>query len=174
LIKILDISSIDNSYMPFLVRLKSDINRYAIVYHDHTINKLIQLYDSYFSNIYKQLAFDFNAGVTIGAIVGLAKERTPDEKWHSDTIARSDFDKNSIHQGILRIIKQEDGIPVFIAQTKIVGNIAPALAYCLKGNHVDICNALNKHNFVQKNIVAKILEGKPTPPDAATCYGRWL
>ena len=174
LLTIADITNIYNSYLPLLVRSKNDINRYAIVYYDHTINKLLQLHDSYFSNLYRQLVLDINVGTTIGAIVGFAKERTPEDKWNSDTIERNIIDKNSIHQGILRIINQEDGIPVFITKARMVGNIAPALAYYLKGNHLDTCNALNKHNFVQKNIVAKILAGKPTPRDAASCYGRWL
>jgi hypothetical protein len=111
------------------------------------------------------LVSNFHAGFTTGAIVGLARERIPSDAWrHSDTIERSLEDKNSIHQGILRIINEEDGIPVFMNSTQVIGNIAPALAYLHRGTPLEIQQALDRCNFIQKSIVAKILEGKPRPP----------
>jgi len=162
LLTISDIQNVGNSYISILARYKKEKSKNLIVYNDPVENKIIQLYDIDFANLYKQLVFNFNIGFTIGAIVGIVRERTPADEWHSDTIERSMYDKNSMHQGILRIINKEDGIPVFIASTQTIGNIAPALAYLQKGNPVEIRKALNKYNLVQKNIMAKILEGKPS------------
>ena len=164
LLTISDIRNIKNSYISILARFKNDISKHVIVYNDHIDEKLIQLYDNDFANLYTQLILDFELGFTIGAIVGIARERTPADKWHSDTIERSMQDKNSMHQGILRIINKEDGIPVYIPSTQTIGNIAPALAYHQRGNPIEIRKALNKYNFVQKQIMAKILEGKPSEP----------
>ncbi len=129
LLTISDIRNIKNSYISILARFKNDISKHVIVYNDHVDEKIIQLFDNDFANLYKQLILDFELGFTIGAIVGIARERTPADKWHSDTIERSMQDKNSMHQGILRIINKEDGIPVYIQSTQTIGNIAPALAY---------------------------------------------
>lgn len=161
LLKISDITNIENSYIAILAKFNNDISKYGIIYNDPVEKKRIQLFNSTFATLYKQLVANFHFGFTIGAIVGLARERTPADQWQSDTIERSLHDKNSIHQGILRIITKEDGIPVFINSTRSVGNIAPALAYLHKGNPVEIRKALNKYNLVQANMMAKILEGKP-------------
>ena len=155
------IKNIENSYISILAMHRNDKEKHTIVYWDPVEGKIIKLFDSDFGNLYHELVFNFNIGYTVGAIVGLARDRTPKDEWHSDTIERSYFDKNSIHQGILRIINKEDGIPVFVISTKIVGNIGPALAYYQKGNPVEIRKNLNKYNLVQRSIVAKILEGKP-------------
>ena len=161
LLKISDITNIENSYIAILAKFNNDISKYGIIYNDPIEKKRIQLFNSTFAALYKQLIANFHFGFTIGAIVGLARERTPADHWQSDTIERSLHDKNSLHQGILRIITKEDGIPVFINSTRSVGNIAPALAYLQKGNPVEIRKALNKYNLVQANMMAKILEGKP-------------
>jgi hypothetical protein len=103
--------------------------------------------------------------MTTGAIVGLARERTPADFWHSDTLERNLTDKNSLHQGIRRIIEQEDGIPVFINSINIIGNISPALAYCLKGNPTEIQRILNKYHRIQKQIINEITKGRPMPSE---------
>lgn len=162
LLKISDINKIENSYIAILAKFKNEISKYGIIYNDPVEKKVIQLFNNRFAELYRQLILDFNFGFTIGAIVGLARERTPADKWHSDTLERSIQDKNSLHQGILRIINKEDGIPVFITSIQSVGNIAPALGYLHRGNPVEIRKALNKYNLVQANIIAKILEGKPS------------
>lgn len=161
LLKISSISKIENSYITILAKYKNDISKYGIVYTDPVENKLIQLFNDKFAFLYKNLVSDFTLGLTVGAIVGLARERTPADQWYSDTIERSYEDKNSMHQGILRIINKEDGIPVFIKSTQVIGNIAPALAYFFRGNPVEVRQALTRYNLIQKTIMAKILEGKP-------------
>jgi hypothetical protein len=44
--------------------------------------------------------------------------------------------------------------------TKAIGNIAPALAYFHRGNSLEIQQALDRYNGIQKSIVSKIQEGK--------------
>ena len=150
-----------NSYITILAKLKNETNGYGIVFHDPIQNKIIQLLDKNFAFLYKQIVSDFALGFATGSIVGLARERTPADQWHSDTIERNVHDKNSLHQGILRIVDKEDGIPVYINSIKIVGNISPALAYSLKGNPTEIQTILNKYKLIQKHIMGKISEGKP-------------
>lgn len=160
-IKIPDIIRIENSFTTLLVQAKADPSKYGIVYMYPGGHKFVQLFNSEFAFGYKKLISDFRIGFTTGAIVGLARARTPADAWQSDTIERSLKDKNSIHQGILRIIKEEDGIPVFIKSTSIIGNIAPALGYLNGGNPLEIKQALERYNYIQKSIVSKIEEGKP-------------
>jgi len=160
-VKINDIVNIYNSYITILAKLKNEANGYGIVFHDPIQNKIIQLLDKNFAFLYKQIVSDFALGFATGSIVGLARERTPADQWHSDTIERNVHDKNSLHQGILRIVDKEDGIPVYINSIKIVGNISPALAYSLKGNPTEIQTILNKYKLIQKHIMEKISEGKP-------------
>ena len=129
-------------------------------------NKIIKIFNSAFASLYKDITSNFKLGFSIGAIVGLLRERTPEDKWRSDTIERSSYDKNSIYEGILRIINKEDGIPVFINSSQTIGNVAPALAYLHSSrNSVQIHKTLNVYNFVQKNIIEKILKGKPQQDD---------
>mgnify|MGYP000872174955 FL=1 len=161
LVKINDIVNIYNSYITMFVRLKNEANGYGIVFHDPTQNKIIQLLDKNFAFLFRQIVSDFTIGSTTGSIVGLARERTPADKWHSDTIERSAHDKNSLHQGILRIVDKEDGIPVYINSIKIVGNISPALAYCLRGSSTEIQAILSRYSLIQKHIMEKVSEGKP-------------
>jgi len=160
-IKIADILKIENSFITLLARFKHDLNRYGIVYMHPGDKKPIQLFSPEFALRYKTLVSDFRVGFTTGAIVGLARERTPADIWRSDTIERNLEDKNSLYRGILRIIDEEDGIPVFMNSTRAIGNIAPALAYMHRGNPLEIQRALDRYNFIQKSIVSKIQEGKP-------------
>jgi len=162
-IKIADILKIDNSFVTLLARFKNEFNnnKYGIVYMHPGDKKPIQLFTPEFAYMYKTLVSNFHVGFTTGAIVGLARERTPADAWRSDTLVRSLRDKNSIYQGILRIINEEDGIPVFMRSTSVVGNIAPALGYLHRGNPLEIQKALDRYNFIQKSIVDKIEEGKP-------------
>lgn len=173
LLKISDLVEVDNSLITILAKYRSDSSRFGIIYRDPESLKLIQLFSSEFALAYKRLVANFEAGLATGAIVGMARTRTPADKWFSDTIERSMQDKNSIHQGILRIINQEDGIPVFIQSTSTVGNISPALAYLRRGNPVEIRKNLDRYKLIQKNILLKILEGKPLGPhpalDATCC-----
>lgn len=164
-IKIRDIVKVDNSFITLLARFKSDLNQYGIVYKHPGDKKPIRLFSPEFAWLYKTLVSDFHVGFTTGAIVGLARERTPADVWRSDTIERNLGDKNSLYRGILRIINEEDGLPVFINSTRTIGNIAPALAYLHRGNPLEIQQALDRYNFIQKSIVAKIQEGKPQPAD---------
>ncbi|WP_310599211.1 hypothetical protein [Desulfobulbus sp.] len=164
-IRIADILQLDNSFITLFARLGKDLNRYGIVYMHPGDTRAVQLFSSEFAFHYKMLASDFRAGFTAGAIVGLARERTPADKWSSDTLERSMQDKNSIYRGILRIIVEEDGIPVFMNSTSIIGNVAPALAYFHRGNPVKIHQALNRYNNIQKSIVSQISAGKPLAPD---------
>jgi len=161
LIKLDDIVNVYNSYITIFVRLKNEANGYGIVFHDPIQNKIIQLLDKNFAFLFRQIVSDFSIGSTTGSIVGLARERTPADQWHSDTIERNAHDKNSLHQGILRIVNQEDGIPVYINSIKIIGNISPALAYSLKGNPTEIQAILNRYSLIQKRIAEKIAAGKP-------------
>jgi hypothetical protein len=163
-LKIADILKVENSFITLLARHKSDVNKYGIVYRYPGEEKSVQLFSPEFAFLYKRLVSDFQVGFTTGAIVGLARERTPADVWRSDTIERSIKDKNSIYRGILRIIDEEDGIPVFMHSTCTIGNIAPALAYFQRGNPLEIQRALDRYNVIQKSIVAKILAGKPRKP----------
>ena len=163
-ITIADILRIDNSFITLLARFKNDLNKYGIIYMHPGGKKPIQLFNPEFAFLYKNLVSDFQVGFTTGAIVGLARERTPADVWRSDTIERSLQDKNSIYRGILRIIDEEDGIPVFMQSTRAIGNIAPALAYFHRGNPLEIQKVLDQYNVIQKSIVAKIQEGKPRQP----------
>lgn len=162
-IKISDILNIENSYITLLARFRNGVNAYGIVYMPPGSNKPVQLFSSEFAFLYTTLVADFRIGFTTGAIVGLARERTPADLWRSDTLERGVRDQNSIYRGILRIIDEEDGIPVFIPSISIVGNIAPALAYFHRGNPLEIQRTLDRYNSIQKSIVAKIVEGKPRP-----------
>jgi len=117
LLKISDLVEINNSLITILAKYRSDSSKFGIIYRDPESLKLIQLFSNEFALAFKKLVADFEVGLTTGAIVGMARTRTPADKWFSDTIERSMHDKNSIHQGILRIINQEDGIPVFIQST---------------------------------------------------------
>lgn len=163
-IKIADILKIENSFITLLARFKSDLNKLGIVYLHPGDKKPMQLFSPEFAALYTTLVSDFHVGFTTGAIVGLARESTPADAWKSDTIERNFQDKNSLHQGILRIINEEDGIPVFMHRTCAIGNIAPALGYLFRGNHQEVQKALDRYNCIQKSIVAKILEGKPSQP----------
>jgi len=160
-IQILDLANLENSLITILARYKKDRNRFGIFYRDPESAKLIQLFSNEFSQAFKALVSDLGAGRATGTIVGRARTRTPADVWHSDTIERSRDDKNSIYRGIARIITKEDGIPVFIGSTAIIGNIAPAMGYFLRGNPTKIRSSLNKHNLIQKTILWKIQEGKP-------------
>lgn len=175
LLKISDLVEINNSLITVLAKYRSDSSRFGIIYRDPESLKLVQLFSNEFALAFKRLVTNFEVGLTTGAIVGMARTRTPADKWLSDTIERSMHDKNSIHQGILRIINQEDGIPVFIQSTSTVGNVSPALAYLHRGNPVEIKKNLDRYKLIQKNILMKILEGKPLGPhsrlDAAYCSG---
>ncbi|MDR2551017.1 MAG: hypothetical protein LBD10_12545 [Desulfobulbus sp.] len=164
-IRIADILQLDNSFITLFARLGKNSNRYGIVYMPPGSTRPMQLFSSEFAFHYKNLASDFQAGFTAGAIVGLARERTPADKWRSDTLERSMQDKNSIYRGILRIIVEEDGIPVFMNSTSIIGNIAPALAYFHRGNPVKIQQSLDRYNDIQKSIVAQITAGRPLAPE---------
>ena len=159
--KIRDILSIDNSYTTLLGRVRGCKQRYAIVYKPPGEEKLVQLVSSAFAFHFHDLVSNFQIGFATGAIVGLVRERNPADGWQSDTIERGVQDKNSIYRGILRIIDEEDGIPIFMQSTKSIGNIAPALAYLHRGNPLEIQKVLNRFNTIQKSIVAKIQEGKP-------------
>lgn len=172
LVKIRDIVNIHNSYITLFARLKQTSGGYGIVFRDPVEKRVIQLFDSVFAGIFKEIVTDFTLGMTTGAIVGLARERTPADLWHSDTIERNLADKNSLHQGIRRIIEQEDGIPVFIKSINIIGNISPALAYCLKGNPTEIQQILHRYHLIQKHIINEITKGKPVPDkrQAVTVY----
>lgn len=159
--KISDIVNIENSFITLLARYKGRADAHLIVYKDPVKNMPIQLFSDEFAYMFKMLVSDFRIGFATGAIVGLARERTPADIWRSDTIERSMQDKNSMYQGILRIVTEEDGIPVFVQATSTVGNIAPALGYLHRGNPLAIHKALERYNLIQKSIVARILEGKP-------------
>jgi hypothetical protein len=167
-IKISDILNIENSLITLLAQSRVDANRYGIVYMHPSDRKPLLLFSHDFAGQYKSLVSDFHIGFTTGAIVGRARERIPSDAWRqSDTIERNLQDKNSIHQGILRIINEEDGIPVFMNSTQAIGNIAPALAYFQRGTPLEIQQVLDRCNDIQKSIVARILAGKPTPPQEA-------
>jgi len=161
LVKIGDIVNIYNSYITLLAKLDKGSDNFAIVFHDPTQKRIIQLFDSRFSLIFREIVSDFSLGMTTGSIVGLARKRTPEDIWYSDTIERNYSDKNSLHQGIRRIIEKEDGLPVFVNSVKIIGNIAPALSYTLKGTPTEIQQILHKHNRIQKYIINEISKGKP-------------
>nr|WP_321468433.1 hypothetical protein [uncultured Desulfobulbus sp.] len=161
LVKINDIVNIYNSYITLLAQLKRDTGNFGIVFHDPQEKRIVQLFDSSFAQVFREIVTDFNVGMTTGSIVGLARERTPADIWFSDTIERTFNDKNSLHQGIRRIVEQEDGIPVFVNSVKVIGNISPALAYALKGNPIEIQQLLQKYNRIQKLILNEIGKGKP-------------
>lgn len=160
-IKIREILRIESSCITLLARFRGDEHRYGIVYMPPGETKPVQLFSSDFANHFHALVSDFQIGFTTGAIVGLARERNPADAWRSDTIERSIQDKNSIYRGILRIINEEDGIPVFMQATKAIGNIAPALAYFHRGTPLEIQQALDRYNSIQKSIVTKVQEGMP-------------
>jgi len=175
LVKINDIFNIYNSYITLLAQLKKDSGNFGIVFHDPVQKRIIQLLDVEFAKNFREIVSDFSLGMTTGSIVGLARERTPADIWHSDTIERNYTDKNSLHQGIRRIVEQEDGIPVFVNSIKVIGNISPALAYSLKGNPTEIQQMLQKYNQVQKHILEQISKGRPdlahsTPPTPTKSY----
>ena len=161
LVKINDIVNIYNSYTTLFAQLKKNSRHYGFVFHDPAENRIIQLFDSAFAQSFREIVADFSLGMATGSIVGLARKRTPADLWHSDTIERNHSDKNSLHQGIRRIVEQEDGIPVYLNSIKIFGNISPALAYVLKGNPVEIQQILSKYNRIQKHIIDEIDKGKP-------------
>lgn len=171
-VKINDILNIHNSYTTLFAQLKQDPGAYGIVYHDPVEKRILQLFDSAFAQVFREIVTDFTVGMTTGSIVGLARERTPADLWHSDTLERSFADKNSLHQGIRRIIEQEDGIPVYVNSIKIIGNISPALAYCLKGNPTEIQRLLQKYHTIQKHIMKEIGKGRPqhAPATAVKSY----
>ncbi|MDD2463781.1 MAG: hypothetical protein PHI97_07255 [Desulfobulbus sp.] len=161
LVKINDIINIYNSYITLLAQFKRDSGSYGIVFHDPSKNRIVQLFDSTFAQVFRETITNFPLGMTTGSIVGLARERTPADIWHSDTIERNISDKNSLHQGIRRIVEKEDGIPVYINSIKVIGNISPALAYALKGNPTEIHQLLQKYNQIQRHILKEISKGKP-------------
>lgn len=161
LVKINDILNIYNSYITLFAQLKKNTENYGFVFHDPAENRIIQLFDSAFAQAFREIVADFTLGMATGSIVGLARKRTPADLWHSDTIERNHSDKNSLHQGIRRIIEQEDGIPVYINSIKIIGNISPALAYAVKGNPREIQELLRQCNRIQKHIIREIDKGKP-------------
>ena len=163
LVKIGDILNIYNSYVTLFAQLQKDSGNYSIVFHDPVEKKIIQLFDHQFATLYKEIVTDFTLGMTTGSIVGLARERTPADIWQSDTLERNMQDKNSLHQGIRRIVEQEDGIPVFVNSIQVIGNIAPALAYCLRGNSIQIQGVLQKYAVIQRQILREISKGKPQP-----------
>jgi len=53
--------------------------------------------------------------------------------------------------------------------------VSPALAYLYRGNPVEIKKNLDRYKLIQKNILLKILEGKPSgphpSPGATYCAG---
>ena len=165
LVKIDDILNIYNSYITLFAQSKKDSGNYGIVFHDPVEKRIVQLFDHQFAILFREIITDFPLGMTTGSIVGLARERTPADQWHSDTLERNQQDKNSLHQGIRRIVEQEDGIPVFVNSIQVIGNIAPALAYCLKGNPTRIQNVLHKYAVIQRHILHEISKGKPQPTD---------
>nr|WP_320012957.1 hypothetical protein [uncultured Desulfobulbus sp.] len=161
LVKINDIINVYNSYITLLAQLKKDSGNLAIVFHDPGQKRIVQLLDGHFAQNFREIVSNFSLGMTTGSIVGLARERTPADIWHSDTIERNYADKNSLHQGIRRIVEKEDGIPVFVHSIKIVGNISPALAYTLKGSPIEIRQMLQRYNSIQKQILEQISKGRP-------------
>lgn len=163
LVKIEDILNIYNSYIALFAQLKKGSGTFGIVFHDPVEKRIVQLFDHQFATLFREIVTDFSLGMTTGSIVGLARERTPADIWHSDTLERNLQDKNSLHQGIRRIVEQEDGIPVFVNSIHIIGNIAPALAYCLKGNQLKIHHILQKYALIQRHILREISKGKPPP-----------
>jgi len=70
-----DIKNIENSYISILAMHKNDKEKHTIVYWDTAEKKIIKLFDSDFGRLYHDLVFDFAIGYTVGAIVGLARER---------------------------------------------------------------------------------------------------
>jgi len=171
-IQISDLANLENSLITILARYKNERNRFGIFYRDPESAKLIQLFSDEFAKAFKALVADQGVGRATGALVGKARTRIAADHWNSDTIERSIHDKNSIYRGIARIISKEDGIPVFIGSTSIVGNLSPALGYFLRGNPTKIRCHLAKHNLIQKNILWKIEEGKPLDSldHLAACY----
>ncbi len=161
LVTINDIVNIHNSYTTLFAKLNRNPGNFGIVFHDPAEKRVVQLFDSSFAGIFREVITDFPLGMATGSIVGLARERTPADLWHSDTIERDHNDKNSLHQGIRRIVEQEDGIPVYMNSLRVIGNISPALAYSLKGNPVKIQQLLRKYNRIQKHILHEIGKGKP-------------
>jgi hypothetical protein len=170
-VKISDIQKIENSLITLLVQDRKDANKYGIVYINPSDKKPVQLFSSEFASRFKALVTNFHEGFATGAIVGIARERTPADAWHSDTIERSIIDKNSIYRGILRIINEDDGLPVFIKSTSTVGNIMPALEYLHKGNPLEVKKALDHYSFIQKSIVSRITAGKPQIPQESLFIG---
>ena len=164
LVKIDDILNIYNSYITLFAQSKKDSGNYGIVFHDPVEKRIVQLFDHQFALLFREIITDFPLGMTTGSIVGLARERTPADHWHSDTLERNQQDKNSLHQGIRRIVEQEDGIPVFVNSIQVIGNIAPALAYCLRGTSIQIQGILHKYSAIQRHILHEISKGKPLPP----------
>lgn len=173
-IKIRDILTIESSCITLLARFRGDEHRYGIVYMPPGTTKPVQVFPSTFASLFHTLVSDFEIGFTTGAIVGLARERNPADAWRSDTIERSIQDKNSIYRGILRIVNEEDGIPVFMQATKAIGNIAPALAYFHRGNSLEIQQTLDRYNGIQKSIVSKVQERKPRMTGNDTLIGSRL
>lgn len=162
-VKIGDILNVYNSYITLFAQLKKDSGHYGIVFHDPVEKRIVQLFDHQFAALFWEIISDFSVGMTTGSIVGLARERTPADIWHSDTLERNLQDKNSLHQGIRRIVEQEDGIPVFVNSIHIIGNLAPALAYGLKGNATHIQGILQQYAVIQRHILREISKGKPPP-----------
>lgn len=165
-LKINDIVNVYNSYITLLAQLKKNSGKYGIVFHDPAEQRIVQLFDSAFAQVFREIITNFSVGMTTGSIVGLARERTPADIWHSDTIERNINDKNSLHQGIRRIVEQEDGIPVYVNSIKIIGNISPALAYSLKGSPTEIQQLLQQYNRIQKHILSEISKDKPQQQQA--------
>lgn len=161
LVKINDIVNIYNSYTTLFAKVKKDSGNFGIVFHDPVEKRIVQLFDASFAGLFREVITDFPLGMATGSIVGLARQRTPADLWYSDTIERDPHDKNSLHQGILRIVEKEDGIPVYMNSIRVIGNISPALAYALKGNPVKIQQILRQYNRIQKHILHEIGKGKP-------------
>ncbi len=163
--KIRDLQKVDNSFIPVLVKSKNEDGGCGVVYFNPKTIKVVQLLSGDFARQFSGLTSEFLIGFTTGAIVGNARESTPEDQWNSGTIERSPWDKNSLYQGIIRIV-EEEGIPVFLPDTRSIGNRSPVFAYLSHGNPIKIDLALEKYNTVQKHIISRILEGKPSPQPA--------
>jgi hypothetical protein len=137
----------------------------ALVYTDRETRKLQRLYGRSFAETLRECIYDVRFGKVAGVLVGMARAKFPNEQWSGHTIQRLDHSTNSIYRGILRIIQENDGIPVVVAgRDGLVADGIPAIAYLLgRKNPVRIQQEIKRHQKLQKAIEEMLLEGKPGP-----------
>lgn len=157
--RIEDITGIHQSYVPNLLKYRTDNNKFIIAYKPYGRELPVKIYNRKFAETLVSILSDIEYSIKNGIIIGVVRKRFPNEWKTSDTIERSPTDVNSIHRGLIRTI-EEDCIPVFDSATKAMLDLV-AIAKNFYADQKRAEKTLIKYYGLQNLILSEILKGNP-------------